>query len=77
MRCYFLREGHIGAVEVLTDASDDAAVKEAEALFAKRKDKEDFAGFEVWDRARFVHRYPVPTPKYSAGPERLTGSSVK
>jgi len=57
MRCYFLREGHIGAVELLTDASDEAAIKEAEALFAERKDK--FTHYEVWDRARFVHRFPA------------------
>ncbi|MGH6983109.1 MAG: hypothetical protein ACRED7_02205 [Stellaceae bacterium] len=56
MRCYFMRDGHIGAVEILADTSDAAAVAQAQALFEQRKDK--FAGFEVWDRARFVHRYP-------------------
>lgn len=56
MRCYFMRNGHIGAVELLTDSSDAAAIEQAQALFEQRKDK--FAGFEVWDRARFVHRYP-------------------
>ncbi|MDE1903843.1 MAG: hypothetical protein KGI46_08305 [Alphaproteobacteria bacterium] len=57
MRCYFLRDGHIGAVELLTDVSDEAAIKEAEALFKERQDK--YAGYEVWDRARFVHRFPA------------------
>ena len=57
VRCYFLRDGHIVGVELLTDASDEAAIEEAEALFADRKDK--FAGYEVWDRARFVHRFPL------------------
>lgn len=57
MRCYFMRDGHIGAVELLTDASDVAAIAQAQALFEERKNK--FAGFEVWDRARFVHRYPL------------------
>ena len=56
MRCYFMQDGHIGAVELLTDTSDAAAIAQAQALFEERKDK--FAGFEVWDRARFVHRYP-------------------
>lgn len=56
MRCYFIRDGHIGAVELLTDTSDAAAIAQAQALFEQRKDK--FAGFEVWDRARFVYRYP-------------------
>ena len=59
MRCYFMRDGHIAAVEVLTDASDTAAIREADALFAERKDKDKFAGYEVWDRARFVHRFPA------------------
>lgn len=56
MRCYFMRDGHIGAVEMLTDASDAAAIAQAQALFERCKDK--FVGFEVWDRARFVYRYP-------------------
>ncbi|MDE2228509.1 MAG: hypothetical protein KGL11_05655 [Alphaproteobacteria bacterium] len=55
MRCYFMRGGHIGAVEVLTDSSDAAAIKQAEGLFRERSEK--FDGFEIWDRARFVHRY--------------------
>jgi hypothetical protein len=61
VRCYFMRNGHIGAVEVLTDASDEVAIKKAEALFEKRS--KDFEGFEVWDRARFVYRHPLPLPK--------------
>jgi len=49
MRCYVMRDGHIGAVELLTDVSDAAAIARAQALFEQRKDK--FAGFEVRDRA--------------------------
>jgi len=56
MRCYFMRNGHIGAVELLTDVSDAAAIAQATALFEERKHK--FVGFEVWGRARFVHRFP-------------------
>lgn len=33
MRVYFLRNGHIRAVEPLTDVSDEAAVEEARELF--------------------------------------------
>lgn len=66
MRCYFMRDGHIRAVEILTDASDAAAIAQAEALFEQRKD--EFAGFEVWDTARFVHRYPPMPPKYTITP---------
>ncbi|MGH6968865.1 MAG: hypothetical protein ACREEL_07425 [Stellaceae bacterium] len=62
MRCYFLRDGHIGAVEMLTDESDAAAIAQAAALFDARQDK--FSGFEVWDHARFVHRHPPLPPKY-------------
>lgn len=58
MRCYFMRDGHNAAVEVLRSATDDqAAIQEARALFAARRDR--FSGFEVWDRARFLYRYPA------------------
>jgi|SRR5690348_16398739 len=56
VRCYFMRNGHIGAVELLTDESDAAAIAQAQTLFEERKHK--YVGFEVWDRARFVHRFP-------------------
>jgi hypothetical protein len=57
-----MRDGHIGAVELVTDASNEAAIKEAETLFEERK-KSGFTGFEVWDCARFVHRHLEPLPK--------------
>jgi len=57
MRGYFFRNGHIHAVELLTDASDDAAIQQARELFEKRRGKDEFESFEVWDRARFGHRY--------------------
>lgn len=63
MRCYLMRKGHIGDVEVLTDESDDAAIRQADALFETRN-AEEFEGFEIWDRARFVHRHPPAPPKY-------------
>lgn len=52
-----MRDGHIGAVELLTDTSDAAAIAQAQVLFKERQDK--YAGFEVWDRARFVYRFPA------------------
>ena len=55
MRCYFLRNGHIHAVELLTDVSDKAAVEQAREPFEKRNG--EFEAFEIWDRTRFVHRY--------------------
>jgi hypothetical protein len=64
VRCYFMRKGQFVAVEVLTDASDTAAVKQAEEQFTNRSE-ESFSGFEVWDRARLVHRHPQSLPKYA------------
>jgi len=57
MRCYFMRDGHIGAVEVLAAGNDDQAIAAAKALFDGQYAK-SFEGFEIWDRSRFVHRYP-------------------
>lgn len=56
MRCYFLRDGRICAVELLSDISDEAAVRQARDLFDQRKN--DAEAFEIWDRARFVYRHP-------------------
>ena len=56
MRCYFLRGGHIEAVEELTGLSDDEAVAKAHILFSERSDL--FDGFEVWDRRRVIIRRP-------------------
>src|SRR5579863_766828 len=60
MRCYLYRGGHIAGVEVLAGGSDDALIREAHAVFEKRKRKEEFDGFEVWDHARIVYQYPEP-----------------
>jgi len=57
MRCYFVRSGHIAAVEHLDVASDEEAVEKAKLLFAERKGQ--FEGFEVWDGARKVALYSV------------------
>jgi hypothetical protein len=62
VRCHLMRSGQIAAVELLTDAADNAVIVQAEALFAKRKGA--FTGFEVWDRTRLVHRHPQLLPKY-------------
>jgi hypothetical protein len=56
MRCYFMRDGHIEAVEELTGLSDEEAIAKAHALFLQRKHL--FEGFEVWDRARVLIRHP-------------------
>jgi hypothetical protein len=56
MRCYFIRDGHISAVAVLTATSDADAMKQAEALYEERAGH--ITGFELWDEARFVYRHP-------------------
>lgn len=66
MRCYLIRKGHIAAVEVLGAGPDEALVEQARALFEKRES--EFEGFEVWDCARFVYRYPELPPKYASVP---------
>jgi hypothetical protein len=56
MRCYFMRGGHIAAVEILDVKSDEEAVEKCGALFEERKSK--FEGFEVWDRTRKIAEGP-------------------
>jgi hypothetical protein len=58
MRCYFLREGHIASVEMLTGLSDQDAITKAQMLFSERGHQ--FDGFEVWDHTRLVIRQPNP-----------------
>jgi hypothetical protein len=58
MRCYFMRGGHIEAVEELTGLSDEEAIAKAHALFSARKHL--FEGFELWDRTRVLVRHPEP-----------------
>lgn len=66
MRCYLFRGGHIAAVETLKEGSDEALVEQARALF--ENSERDYQGFEVWDRARFVYRYPELPPAYRSAP---------
>jgi hypothetical protein len=58
MRCYFMRGGHIEAVEELGRLPDGEAIAKAHALFSERKLL--FEGFELWDRKRVLIRYPEP-----------------
>jgi hypothetical protein len=58
LRCYFLSGGHIVAVEVFTDLSDEEAVAKAHQLFLE--EGPHFEGFEVWERTRMVIRHPAP-----------------
>ena len=58
MRCYFMRDGHIEAVEELSGLADNEAIEKAHALFLERKNL--YQGFEVWERARVLVRHPEP-----------------
>lgn len=62
-----MRDGHIAAVELLTDVSDAVVIAQALVLFKERQDK--YAGFEIWDRARFVYRFPVDDDNTSNQPK--------
>jgi len=57
MRCYFLKNEVIRAVEVVRCASDDAAIEHALQLYERRK--AEFGGFELWDGNRLVHQRPA------------------
>ncbi len=60
MRCYFMRKGNIVGVEILPDDISDAdAVERAKQLFEEQRQQGRYEGFELWDRARFIHRWPT------------------
>ena len=56
MRCFFLQGGHIVAVQLIDAESDADAIEQARALFMIQGNK--YEAFEVWDRARFLYRFP-------------------
>ncbi len=74
MRCYFLRGGHIVAVEELTGLSDEEVIVEAQALFSERE--KSVETLEVWDQTRVIFRHP-PIPQEPAwaggGPAAIEG----
>lgn len=59
MRCYFLKDGHIAAVEQLDPGSDADLIRKAGELFKIKGEPRGAHGFEVWDHSRFVYRYPA------------------
>jgi hypothetical protein len=50
VRCYFIREGHITAVEMLPGVNDEEAIRIAHALFDEQKRAQQYDGIEVWGR---------------------------
>ncbi len=58
MRCYFMQDGHITAVEVLTQADDAGLIEQSRTAFDRLRETERCQGFEVWDGKRRIYRYP-------------------
>ncbi len=58
MRCYFMKAGRIASVELLSATTDKDRIAEARELFTLKDLPRGAEGFEVWDRDRFVYRYP-------------------
>ena len=53
-----MRDGHIAAVELLTETTDEARIARSRELFAERDKSKSADGFEVWDGPRFVYCFP-------------------
>ena len=70
MRCYFMRAGHIEAVEELPGLADEEAIAKAHALFAERR--HSFEGFELWDR--IARADPASRARCRKQPRRLAAS---
>ena len=58
VRCYFTKGGRIAGVELLSKTTDEERIREARELFTLKGLPRGAEGFEVWDHARFVYRYP-------------------
>ncbi|MBV9548120.1 MAG: hypothetical protein JO256_00425 [Alphaproteobacteria bacterium] len=58
MRCYFLRQGRIAFVEPLENVAEDNCVQACRDLFESKGKPRGAEGFEVWNRDRFIYRYP-------------------
>lgn len=58
-RCYFLNHrGGIGDVIEFVSAGDSAALSTARAHF---ENQHHFPSYEIWEKARLVHREPTVT----------------
>lgn len=58
MRCYFMKRGHIAAVEFLSNTTDEGRIAEGLELFEAKGMPSGAEGFEIWDGPRFVYRFP-------------------
>jgi hypothetical protein len=53
MRCYFIRDNRIEAVEILQSGPDHDMIKQAAELFRQHQEMDHF---EVWEGRRLVYR---------------------
>jgi hypothetical protein len=74
VRCFFMKHGHITAVELLPGLNDEEAVKRSHELFAARKNEAGYEGFEVWEQARMIIQY-LPVSSRSKSEPRRGGSA--
>lgn len=58
MRCYFIKDGRIASIEFLLQADDEGLVEQSKTLFESNGKPRGAEGFEVWDGARFIYRWP-------------------
>jgi hypothetical protein len=59
MRCYFIYDNHVDGVEFLRPGDDEDLIKQGWAIFNAHPKRARLDGFEVWDRARFIYRFPA------------------
>jgi hypothetical protein len=59
MRCYFIRENKIEAVELLKNGSDAELIRQAARL--ANSIPVSWERYEVWEGRRLVYRYPPAT----------------
>lgn len=60
MRVYYMRDGHIHGVEFLKGSTDEERIAEARELYEGYRLGKGTDGFEVWEGARFIYRWPEP-----------------
>ncbi len=59
MRCYFLRDNRIEAVELLQPGPDTDLIRQATELLQRHPDMHHF---EIWEGRRFVYRSEPSKP---------------
>ncbi len=57
MRCFFLKDRQIVAVEFLKTTKDAERIADATVLFAIKGKQKGADGFEVWHGPRFLYRF--------------------